>query len=89
MTVFQRPARVHCMARVTIEDCLGNVENMYELVHLVTKRTRQLYLGDTPLVNSKNRMIVTALREIAAGLVVPAANRSSESADDALLALSN
>lgn len=77
------------MARVTIEDCLGNVENMYELVHLVTKRTRQLYLGDTPLVNSKNRMIVTALREIAAGLVVPAANRSSESADDALLALSN
>ncbi|MBC7693604.1 MAG: DNA-directed RNA polymerase subunit omega [Methylotenera sp.] len=59
------------MARVTIEDCLENVENMYELVHLATKRTRQLYKGATPLVKSKNRIVVTALREIAAGRVVP------------------
>ncbi len=60
------------MARVTIEDCLSNVENMYELVHLATKRARQLYKGSDPLVKSKNRIIVTALREIAAGRVVPA-----------------
>ncbi|MFZ9595956.1 MAG: DNA-directed RNA polymerase subunit omega [Bdellovibrionia bacterium] len=58
------------MARVTIEDCLGNVENMYELVHLATKRARQLFKGSDPLVKSKNRVIVTALREIAAGKVV-------------------
>ena len=59
------------MARVTIEDCLKNVENMYELVHLATKRTRQLYKGSDPLVKTKNRIIVTALREIAAGYVRP------------------
>lgn len=57
------------MARVTIEDCLRQVENMYELVHLATKRSRQLYRGADPLVKSKNRVIVTALREIAAGKV--------------------
>lgn len=57
------------MARVTIEDCLKRVENMYELVHLATKRARMLYRGADPLVKSKNRIIVTALREIAAGKV--------------------
>ena len=57
------------MARVTIEDCLTRVENMYELVHLATKRARQLYKGAEPLVRSKNRVIVTALREIAANKV--------------------
>jgi DNA-directed RNA polymerase subunit omega len=57
------------MARVTIEDCLKRVDNMYELVHLATKRTRQLFRGSEPLVKSKNRVIVTALREIAAGKV--------------------
>ncbi len=58
------------MARVTIEDCLGNVENMYELVHLATRRARQLFKGSEPLVKCKNRIVVTALREIAAGKVV-------------------
>jgi len=42
---------------------------MYELVHLATKRSRQLYKGSEPLVKSKNRIIVTSLREIAAGKV--------------------
>ena len=63
------------MARVTIEDCLDHVENMYELVHLATKRARQLFKGSTPLVRSKNRIVVTALREIAAGKVRPLHNR--------------
>lgn len=57
------------MARVTIEDCLKRVDNMYELVHVATRRARQLYRGSEPLVKSKNRAIVTALREIAAGKV--------------------
>jgi DNA-directed RNA polymerase subunit omega len=59
------------MARVTIEDCLDNVENMYELIHLATRRSRQLFKGGDVLVKCKNRTIVTALREIAAGKVRP------------------
>ena len=59
------------MARITIEDCLEKVENRYELVHLTTKRVKQLRKDQsgTPLVKSKNKDIVTALREVAAGKV--------------------
>lgn len=57
------------MARVTIEDCLKRVDNMYEVVHLATKRARQLHKGAEPLLKSKNRIVVTSLREIAAGVV--------------------
>jgi len=57
------------MARVTVEDCLDNVDNMYELIHLATRRTRQIYKGSEPLVKTKNRIAVTALREIAEGKV--------------------
>lgn len=53
------------MARITIEDCLEKVENRYELVHLATKRVKQLREGADRLVRSKNKDIVTALREIA------------------------
>lgn len=59
------------MARITTEDCLQYVDNMYQLVLLATKRARQLYKGSTPLVQTKNRVIVTSLREIAAGKVRP------------------
>ncbi len=57
------------MARVTIEDCLEKVENRYELVHLTAKRVKQLRDGDEPTVRSKNKEVVTALREIAAGKI--------------------
>ena len=57
------------MARITIEDCLDKVESRYELVHLCIKRARQLEHGAKPVVKSKNKAIVTALREIAAGKV--------------------
>ena len=70
------------MARVTIEDCLHTVDNMYELVHLATKRARQLYKGSDPLVKSKNRVIVTALREIAAKKVVPVHHLEDDSLSD-------
>ncbi len=60
------------MARVTIEDCLEKVENRYELVHLAAKRVKQLRSGDDAQVKSKNKEVVTALREIAAGKVVHA-----------------
>ncbi len=57
------------MARITIEDCLEKVENRYELVHLCTKRVKQLRDGSDRLIKSKNKDVVTALREIAAGKV--------------------
>ena len=57
------------MARITVEDCLRRVPNMYELVLLAADRARQIYRGSEPMVRSKNRVIVTALREIAAGKV--------------------
>ena len=57
------------MARVTVEDCLEREENRFALVVLAAQRTRQLMKGGQPLVHSKNKAAVTALREIAAGHV--------------------
>ena len=57
------------MARVTVEDCLEREENRFALVILASHRTRQLMKGGSPLVHSKNKAAVTALREIAAGHV--------------------
>ncbi len=57
------------MARVTVEDCLDKVKNRFELVHLVVERVKQLRKGAEPLVVCKNKEIVVALREIAAGKV--------------------
>ncbi len=54
------------MARVTIEDCLQNVENRFQLVHLAAKRVRQVREGGDFLIKSKNKDVVTVLREIAA-----------------------
>lgn len=54
------------MARVTVEDCLEHEENRFALVVLAAQRTRQIMKGHTPLVASKNKPAVTALREIAA-----------------------
>jgi DNA-directed RNA polymerase subunit omega len=55
------------MARITVEDCLQKVPNRFELVLLGAKRARQLLQGAKPLLDTGNREIVTALREIAAG----------------------
>ena len=57
------------MARITVEDCMERVETRFELVHLAAKRAKQLVKGSRPLVQSSNKEIVTALREIAAGEV--------------------
>jgi DNA-directed RNA polymerase subunit omega len=54
------------MARVTVEDCLEREENRFALVVLAAQRTRSLMKGIVPLVHSKNKAAVTALREIAA-----------------------
>lgn len=58
------------MARVTVEDCLENVINRYELVLLASKRARQIVLGSDPLVPpDDDKPTVIALREIAENLV--------------------
>jgi DNA-directed RNA polymerase subunit omega len=57
------------MARVTVEDCLEHVPNRFALVVLGTKRARQLLRDAEPLVSSRNKECVTALREIAAGKI--------------------
>lgn len=59
------------MARITVEDCLENVENRFELVMIASKRARQIQTGGKdPLVPEDNdKPTVLALREIAAGLV--------------------
>ena len=56
------------MARVTVEDCLKNVKNRFELVLIAAKRARQLMRGRDPYVEWDNdKATVVALREIAAG----------------------
>ena len=52
------------MARITVEDCQQRVDNRFLLV-------QQYREGYEPLVDSKNKEVVTALREIAAGKILP------------------
>jgi DNA-directed RNA polymerase subunit omega len=67
-STIPRPT-VICMARITVEDCLDKVSSRFELVTLASTRARQLLKGAKPLIQSNNREIVVALREIAAGKV--------------------
>jgi DNA-directed RNA polymerase subunit omega len=62
------------MARVTVEDCLENVANRFELVMVASKRARQMATGGKdPLVEEESdKPTVIALREIADGLITPA-----------------
>lgn len=57
------------MARITVEDCLRQVESRFELVILAARRAKMLMKGASPLVESNNRPIVQALREVATGKV--------------------
>ncbi|HEY2988546.1 MAG TPA: DNA-directed RNA polymerase subunit omega [Candidatus Binatia bacterium] len=70
------------MARITVEDCIEKVSSRFELAVLAAKRARQLSKGARPLVQSDNRDIVTALREIAAGKVRRAAATTPVAAGD-------
>ncbi len=59
------------MARITVEDCQRRVNNRFLLVQMAIKRVQQYREGYEPLVESRNKEVVTALREIAAGKVLP------------------
>jgi DNA-directed RNA polymerase subunit omega len=57
------------MARITVEDCLENVDNRFELVLVATKRARQLSTttAEPKVPRENDKPTVLALREIAAG----------------------
>ena len=57
------------MARITVEDCLEQIPNRFQLVLAATYRARMLSQGHAPTIESRNKPAVTALREIAAGKV--------------------
>jgi len=57
------------MARITVEDCLRQIPNRFELVLVASRRAKQLLKGARPLVETDNKDVVTALREVAEGKV--------------------
>ena len=70
------------MARVSIEDCKKNMANRFALVVVAANRARQLMGNSTPLVNSKNKEVVVALREIAEGKVLMKGELGAENTQD-------
>jgi DNA-directed RNA polymerase subunit omega len=61
------------MARITVEDCLDNIDNIFEMVLVAAKRARRVAHGAEPLVELENdKCTVIALREIAEGHITPA-----------------
>lgn len=54
------------MARITVEDCLSEIPNRFELALAAAYRARQLAQGASPKIESRDKPTVTALREIAA-----------------------
>ncbi len=61
------------MARITVEDCLGNIENIFEMVLVAAKRARRIAHGAETMVSLDNdKPTVVALREIADGHITPA-----------------
>jgi DNA-directed RNA polymerase subunit omega len=65
------------MARVTVEDCLERIDNRFMLATVAVRRAKQLLRGARPLVDTENKEVVTSLREIAAGVVSPIADKKS------------
>lgn len=75
------------MARVTVEDCLDNVANRFELVLVSSKRARQIAMGKEPMVEEENdKPTVIALREIAEGLVTADILEETEEEAEEILA---
>ena len=74
------------MARITVEDCLENVENLFDLVLVASKRARRLANGAEPLVEWENdKPTVVALREIGAGLITREILEASDQPEEDLL----
>lgn len=73
------------MARITVEDCLDNLDNRFDLVLMAAKRARQLANGVDPLLPWENdKPTVVALREIADGLITRDILTEEEEAEDSI-----
>ena len=61
------------MARITVEDCIKRIPNLFQLTLAATYRARQVTVGSEPMVeldkSDKDKPTVIALREIEAGSV--------------------
>lgn len=56
------------MTRITVEDCLHSIDNLFDLVLLAAKRSRELGNSADARVEWENdKPTMVALREIAAG----------------------
>ena len=53
------------MARVTIEDCIKEIDNTFDICTLASKRAKDLASGAASSIESKNKPSVLALKEIA------------------------
>ena len=54
------------MARVTVEDCIHNIPNRFEMTLAATYRARQITAGASPMVEAnRDKPTVIALRELA------------------------
>ena len=67
------------MARITVEDCLENGDNRFDLVLTATRRARQLSRGrEAKLAQENDKPTVLALREIAEGVITKAIMEEEE-----------
>ncbi len=60
------------MTRITVDDCLEQIPNRFQLTLVAAYRARQLHKGAEPLINTqglRDKSTVLALREIAAGKI--------------------
>ena len=74
------------MARITVEDCVGSIPNMFQLVLVASKRARQLANGAHAMVEWENdKPTVVALREIAEGYITESILEEREQSVDELL----
>ncbi|MGA3156279.1 MAG: DNA-directed RNA polymerase subunit omega [Steroidobacteraceae bacterium] len=74
------------MARVTVEDCLKNVDNLFQLVLLASQRARRLANGAEATIPVDNdKPTVLALREIAAGNITPEMLKEPEPAPEPVM----
>ncbi len=74
------------MARITVEDCVERIPNMFQLVLIAAKRARQLANGAEPMVDWENdKPTVVALREIAEGYIDESIMEQREHSIDELL----
>ncbi|WP_428100396.1 DNA-directed RNA polymerase subunit omega [Candidatus Rariloculus sp.] len=75
------------MARITVEDCTDNISNMFQLVLVAAKRSRQLANGAEPRVEWENdKPTVVALREVAEGYITENILEERDQPVDELLA---